>query len=46
VSYLDHWLRVLRQDNRAIFVASTRAQKAADFLIQRLPNAAEQREAA
>ena len=34
--YLASWLKVLRQDKRAIFVAATRAQQAADYLIQRL----------
>jgi antirestriction protein ArdC len=33
-SYLASWLKVLRQDKRAIFVAATRAQQAADYLIQ------------
>lgn len=32
-SYVGNWLRVLRQDKRAIFVASTKAQHAADFLL-------------
>lgn len=31
-SYLDHWLKVLKADKRAIFTASTAAQKAADYL--------------
>lgn len=31
-SYLDHWLKVLREDRRAIFAASAHAQKAVDFL--------------
>jgi antirestriction protein ArdC len=34
--YLASWLKVLRVDTRAIFVAATRAQQAADYLIQRL----------
>ena len=34
--YLASWLRVLRQDKRAIFVAATRAQQAADYLIRLL----------
>jgi antirestriction protein ArdC len=45
-SYLENWLKVLRADKRAIFVASTRAQQAADFLIERLPEAGAAREAA
>jgi antirestriction protein ArdC len=32
-SYLDHWLKVLRADKRAIFVASTKAQQAADYVL-------------
>ena len=32
-SYLDHWLKVLRADKRAIFVAATKAQQAADFVL-------------
>jgi len=32
-SYIDHWLNVLRQDKRAIFVAATKAQNAADYLL-------------
>lgn len=31
-SYLDHWLKVLREDKRAIFQAAAYAQKAVDFL--------------
>jgi len=34
-SYLSSWLDVLRRDKRAIFVASTKAQQAADYLIAR-----------
>jgi len=32
-AYLDHWLRVLRTDKRAIFVAATKAQQAADYIL-------------
>jgi len=32
--YLASWLKVLRADKRAIFVAATRAQQAADYLLQ------------
>ena len=32
-SYVDHWLKVLRADKRAIFVASTKAQQAADYIL-------------
>ena len=31
-SYLDHWLKALKSDNRAIFTAASHAQRAADFL--------------
>jgi antirestriction protein ArdC len=31
-TYVDHWLRVLRADKRAIFMAATKAQQAADYL--------------
>lgn len=31
-SYLDHWLKVLKADKKAIFTASSAAQKAADFI--------------
>jgi antirestriction protein ArdC len=31
-AYLDHWLKVLRDDKRAIFQAAAHAQRAADFL--------------
>lgn len=34
-SYLSSWLEVLKRDKRAIFVASTKAQQAADWLIAR-----------
>jgi antirestriction protein ArdC len=31
-SYLDHWLKVLREDKRAIFRAAAHAQKACEHL--------------
>ena len=31
-SYLDHRLKVLKQDKRAVFSAASHAQRAADFL--------------
>jgi antirestriction protein ArdC len=31
-SYLDHWLKVLKGDKRAILTAASHAQRAADFL--------------
>jgi antirestriction protein ArdC len=38
-SYLDHWLRVLKADKRAIFAAAAHAQRAADFLQAPQPEA-------
>ena len=32
-AYLDHWLSVLRSDNRAIFTAATAASAAADYVL-------------
>ena len=34
-SYLASWLKVLRTDKRAIFVAASKAQQAADYLLAR-----------
>lgn len=31
-AYIDHWLRILRSDSRAIFQAAAHAQKATDYL--------------
>lgn len=31
-AYIQSWLKVLREDNRAIFTASSHAQRAADFM--------------
>jgi antirestriction protein ArdC len=44
-SYIDHWLKVLKEDKRAIFTAAAHAQAAADFLNARQPGAASDREA-
>lgn len=33
VSYLDHWLKVLKEDKRAIFKAAALAQKASDLIL-------------
>lgn len=33
-SYLAHWIKVLKSDNKAIFTAASHAQKATDFLLQ------------
>src|SRR4029077_469352 len=41
VSYLDHWLTVLKADKRAIFTAAAHAQRAADFLHGTPPKAME-----
>ena len=32
-SYVASWLRVLKNDKRAVFTASTKAQQAADFVL-------------
>ncbi len=42
--YIDHWLKVLKADKKAIFTAASQAAKAADFLKNLQPR--EQREAA
>ena len=34
-SYIDHWLKVLKDDRRFIFSAAANAQRAADYLYQR-----------
>lgn len=39
--YINSWLRVLKADNRAIFTAASKAQQAADFLIQQSGRTAE-----
>ena len=31
-AYIDHWLKVMKEDKRAVFQAAAHAQKAADFL--------------
>jgi len=36
-SYLEHWLTVLQQDNRAIFKAATLAQQACNHMMQLQP---------
>jgi antirestriction protein ArdC len=38
-SYIASWLEVLRNDNRAIFVAAAHAQRAADYLHRMQPEA-------
>lgn len=44
-SYIDCWLKVLKEDRRAIFTAASHAQRAADFLNGLQPRSAEQRAA-
>ena len=39
--YIASWLRVLKADKRAIFTASSKAQQAADYLVQQSERAAE-----
>ena len=34
-AYLAHWLNVLKNDRRFIFIAAARAQAAADYLLRR-----------
>ena len=33
-SYIDHWLKLLRQDDRAILTAAARAEEASGFLLR------------
>jgi antirestriction protein ArdC len=44
--YIASWLHVLNADKRAIFTAASKAQQAADYLIQRAGEAARVREVA
>lgn len=46
VAYIESWLKVLKNDKRAIFAAAAHAQRAADFLNGLQANAASQKEAA
>lgn len=41
-AYLGHWLKILKDDRRAIFSAAAHAQRAADFLQQVQPAQAQQ----
>ena len=34
-SYIDHWLRILRADERALMIAAARAEEAASYLLAR-----------
>jgi antirestriction protein ArdC len=45
-AYLGHWLKVLKDDKRAIFTAAAHAQRAVEFLHDRQPKPAEQEPAA
>ena len=38
--YIDHWLKILRSDKKAIFAASAAASRAADYLWSLQPNTA------
>ncbi|WP_175983023.1 ArdC family protein [Caballeronia zhejiangensis] len=40
-AYLDHWLKVLKADKKAIFTAASQAQKACEFLFSLQGEAAE-----
>jgi antirestriction protein ArdC len=44
-SYIASWLKVLKQDKRAIFQAAAHAQRAADYLHGRQPRAVEEESA-
>ena len=39
-AYIDSWLKVLKADKRAIFTASSKAQQAADYMIERAGDSA------
>lgn len=43
-SYVDHWLKILRGDNRAIFTAARHAREAVEFMLDTVPE--EQQQAA
>ena len=45
-SYIASWLKVLKDDKRAIFTAAAHAQRAADYLIGLQPQAEEAEPAA
>lgn len=44
-AYIDHWLKVLKQDNRAIFQAASHASHAADWVRAQVQRQEEQAEA-
>ena len=39
-AYIDSWLKVLKADKRAVFTAASKAQQAADFMIERAGDSA------
>jgi antirestriction protein ArdC len=39
--YIEHWLKVLREDSRAIFTAASQARKAHEYLVSLQPAAVE-----
>lgn len=41
-AYLDHWLRVMKADKKALFTAASKASEAADFLAKLQPEAREE----
>ena len=45
-AYMAHWLKVLKDDKRAIFTAAAHAQRAVDFLHGLQPKPAEAESAA
>jgi antirestriction protein ArdC len=45
-AYLGHWLKVLKEDKRAIFSAAAHAQRAADFLNSLQPQQQQEEESA
>ncbi|MGE8134058.1 zincin-like metallopeptidase domain-containing protein [Novosphingobium subterraneum] len=45
-AYINNWLKVLKEDKRAIFSAAAHAQRAADYLHSLQPQPHEVKEAA
>jgi antirestriction protein ArdC len=45
-AYVAHWLKILKDDRRAIFTAAAHAQRAVEFLHARQPAEAHQEPAA
>lgn len=42
-AYLDHWIRVLRSDSRAIIAAASKAQEASDYILDLIASAGQER---